>query len=107
MTATIAIEIAGKLLPEAKVWVRKSVSKLDTEIRQTAAACLLDLKNAGVVNFSADDPLLQQAVKLYLKAQFGFDDDSAKWEIAYEHLKAALSLSGDYNQPVAEVSCDG
>lgn len=107
MTINAAIAIAEILLPEARRWVRRSSDNLDEEIRQTTAACILDLKNAGVVNFDAEDPLLQQAAKLYLKAQFGFNEDSAKWEAAYEHLKAALSLSSDYTEPVVEVPSDG
>ena len=107
MTINAAIAIAEILLRDARLWVRKSSGNLDTEIRQTTAACLLDLKNAGVVNFRHEDPLLQQAAKLYLKAQFGSNEDSAKWEAAYEHLKAALSLSSDYTEPVAEVCGDG
>lgn len=107
MTTKAAIAIADILLPEARVWIRRSSENLDSEIKQTTAACLLDLKNAGVVNFDAEDPLLQQAAKLYLKAQFGFNEDSAKWEAAYEHLKAALSLSSDYTEPAAEVTGDG
>lgn len=103
MTAMEAITMAERLLPAARLWVRKSKTNLDDEIRQTVAACFMDLKNAGVVNFNAEDPLLQQAAKLYTKAHFGYDDDPAKWEAAYEHLKAALSLSGDYN----EVRSDG
>lgn len=98
MTICKAKNLAEKLLPEARLWVRKSVSNLDTEIQQTVAACILDLKNVGVVNFRDDDPLLQQAAKLYLKAHFGYDDKQEKWEAAYERLKAALSLSGDYTE---------
>ena len=98
MTICKSKNLAEKLLPEARKWIRRSVSNLDTEIQQTVAACLLDLKNVGVVNFREDDPLLQQAVKLYLKAQFGYDDKSEKWEEAYEHLKALLSLSGEYTE---------
>ena len=98
MTICKAKNLAEKLLPEAKKWIRKSVSNLDTEIQQTVAACMLDLKNAGVANFREDDPLLQQAAKLYLKAHFGYDDKSEKWEAAYERLKAALSLSGEYTK---------
>lgn len=96
MTIDTAYELAYALLPEARVWVRKSASNLDDELEQTLAACMLDLKNAGVDNFREGDPLLKQAAKLYLKAHFGYDDKSEKWEAAYEHLKAALSLSGEY-----------
>lgn len=107
MNIQIAIAIAEALLPDARLWVRKSESNLDDEIRQTTAACLLDLKNAGVINFAEEDPLIQQAVKQYLKAHFGFNNESEKWEAAYEHLKAALSLCSDYTEPVAEVNPDG
>lgn len=98
MTICKANNLAEKLLPEARKWIRKSASNLDAEIQQTVAACMLDLKNAGIVVFRDDDPLLQQAAKLYLKAQFGYDDKSEKWEAAYEHLKAALSLSSEYTK---------
>lgn len=107
MTICEAKNLAEKLLPDARKWIRKSASNLDAEIQQTVAACMLDLKNAGIVVFRDGDPLLQQAAKLYLKAQFGFNEDSAKWEIAYEHLKAALSLSSDYTEPATEASGDG
>jgi uncharacterized protein with ATP-grasp and redox domains len=100
MTICKANNLAEKLLPEARKWIRKSASNLDAEIQQTVAACMLDLKNAGITVFRDDDPLLQQAAKLYLKAQFGYDDKSEKWEAAYEHLKAALSLSSEYTKKV-------
>lgn len=96
MIVSTALRIAESLLPDAKLWIRKTANNLDDEIIQTAAACLLDLKNSGIVQIEEDDPLIQQAVKLYLKAQFGYDDKSEKWEAAYERLKAALSLSFDY-----------
>lgn len=100
MTVNIAIEMAQYLLSDAKLWIRKTASNLDDEVIQTTAACLLDLKNSGIVNIAKDDPLIQQAAKLYLKAQFGYDDKSEKWQAAYEHLKAALSLCRDYTETV-------
>lgn len=96
MTAVEAMDAAEKLLYDARLWVRKSAKSFDDEIIQTTAACFLDLQNAGITVFSPDDPLLRQAAKLYLKAHFGYDAESDKWERAYEHLKAALSLSSDY-----------
>lgn len=97
MTIKKANDIAEKLLPMARIWVRKMATNLDDEIKQTVAACMLDLENAGVVKIKARDPLIQQAAKQYVKAHFGYDDKSEKWEAAYEYLKAALSLSSDYN----------
>lgn len=96
MTTSLAREISETLLPDARKWIRRTSTNLDDEIRQTVAACMLDMKNAGITKISADNPLIQQATKLYLKAQFCYDDKSEKWEAAYEYLKAALSLSSDY-----------
>ena len=96
MTVTEAMSAATALLPEGKKWLRRSTTTLDTEIVQTAASAFLDMKNAGIKRLDRNDPLIQQAVKLYLKAHFGYDDQPEKWEAAYERLKAALSLSSDY-----------
>lgn len=96
MTAAEAIKQADEILPYAKVWVRKTLPQFDDEVRQTLAACLLDLQNAGVGKLSVTDPLIQQAAKLYLKAHFGYDDKSEKWAQAYEYLKISLSMSSDY-----------
>lgn len=90
-------ELARDLLPKARLWRRRSTTKFDDEIQQTVAAGLLDLRNAGVVNADIEDALVQQALKFYLKSHFGDDVDSDKWGRAYEHLKAALALSGDYS----------
>lgn len=87
----------AELLTAAKVWLRDTSSTMDVEITQTIAACKLDLTNGGVVVIDIDDALTQQAIKLYLKAQFGYDDKADKYAAAYEHVKAALALSGLYN----------
>ena len=90
------------LLAPVKLWLRISSSKMDDELEQTIDACKLDLSNSGVKKLDSSDPLIQQAVKLYCKAQFGYDDSAGKFAEAYEHLKAALSLSGDYNAEAGE-----
>ena len=95
-----AKKLAQVLLPEAKLWIRRSSASLDSEVEQTVAACLMDMGIVGIKNVDAEDPLIQQATKLYLKAHFGYDDKSEKWAAAYEHLKASLSLSGAYTGEV-------
>ena len=102
MTAQDALAIGAKLLPDARKWVRRSTSTLDDEIKQTVAACMLDMKGAGIVNIDSEDPLIQQAAKLYLKAHFGYDDTPEKWEQAYERLKASLSLNSSYTRKKVE-----
>lgn len=105
MTVALALKAAETLLPNAKLWLRRTGSKLDSEVTQTVAACLLDLQGAGVNNINVDDPLVQQAVKFYAKGHFGYDDHPERWLAAYEHLKAAMSLNGDYT--VQKVTPDG
>ena len=90
------------LLAPVKLWLRISSDKMDDELEQTIDACKLDLSNSGVKNLDSADPLIRQAVKLYCKVQFGYDDSAGKFAEAYEHLKAALSLSGDYNSEAGE-----
>lgn len=91
------ITISEELIAEARTWLRMTTTTLDDEIEQTIAACILDLNNGGVVNLDTDDALIRQAVKLYLKAQFGYDTSREKFERAYEFLKYSLELSSDYN----------
>ena len=91
-------QLAGILLPEAKLWLRRSTDSLNSEVEQTVAACMMDLSVVGVKNINAEDPLIQQAVKFYAKGHFGYDAPD-KWSAAYEHLKAALSLNSDYTIP--------
>lgn len=99
-----AKNLAQILLPEAKLWIRRSTASLDSEVEQTVAACLMDLSVVGVKNIDAEDPLIQQAAKLYLKANFGYDDKAERWQLFYDRLKSFLSSSGAYTE---EVSTDG
>ena len=96
MTVVEALATSKALLPQGKLWLRRSSPALDDEIQQTTAACLLDLQNAGIKRISGDDPLICQAVKLYLRANIPFDEHPERWERAYELLKGALSLCGEY-----------
>ena len=93
---TVAEEDA--LVVAARGWLRISTTSRDTEIRQVIDSCLIDLSMGGVKRISDSDPAIQQAIKLYLKAQFGYDANASQFDMAYEHLKAALALCGDYNQ---------
>lgn len=90
-------EISSELIASARGWLRIATESRDDEIEQVLGACLIDLSNGGVVVVDTDDPAIQQAMKLYLKSQFGYDSNAEKFSEAYEHLKKALALSGDYN----------
>lgn len=85
------------LLDNLKVALRVKSTAFDTaEITPIINACKIDLKLAGVNVIEDDDPLIERAVVLYAKANFGFSEDGEKYARAYEALKNSLALSGDY-----------
>ena len=87
----------AELLPKAKKWLGYSSTVMDEEIEDDMEACLLDLKNSGVVVLDPADKLVATALKFHLKAYVEHGADWVKWDNSYEHLKKALSLSDDYN----------
>ena len=91
-------EITDAMITSAKKWLRITTTSVDEEIKQVMEACLIDLKNGGVAVIDPDDPAIQQAMKLFLKAQFGYDSGAERFGQSYEFLKASLALSGDYNE---------
>lgn len=95
-------EISNELITSARGWLRIATTSRDDEIRQVMEACLIDLSIGGVAKIDTSDQAIQQAIKLYLKSQFGYDAKAEKFGQAYEHLKAALALCGDYNTEEAE-----
>ena len=103
------------ILDKVKVALRVSTTALDEkEIQLLIDAGIKDLKIAGVGclnvvpavgetltadDLTAGDPLLERAVILYAKANFGYGDaaDCERFQRAYDALKNALRLSGDYD----------
>lgn len=86
------------LLEKIKMSLRIKNNKLDDEIIDLIETCKFDLTISGIKNISESDPLIQQAIKVYCKANFGLDNkDSEKYQKSYEMLKTSLALCGDYN----------
>ena len=90
-------EISSELIASARGWLRITTESRDEEIEQVLGACLIDFSNGGVVVIDPSDPAIQQAMKLFLKSQFGYDNNAERFGKAYEYLKYSLALSGDYN----------
>ena len=93
------------MLQHVKLALRIKSAAFDDEISGLIAACAADLRLAGVhirtvrgKKPPAGDPLIERAVILYCKAHFGYYEDKNKMSFAaaYEHLKIALCLAGDY-----------
>lgn len=87
-----------------KTALRRTGTTFDAEIQEIISAGFADLKRVGIKTPEWTtggeeppvEPLLKQAIILYAKAYFGYSDDSEKYRIAYENLKCALSMTGDY-----------
>lgn len=91
-----SITISENLMTEIRIWLRMKTTAYDDEVKAAVEACATDLYLAGVNIVDTEDALTKQAIKLYVKAFFGNMDMSDKFQKSYEHLKAAMSLSGEY-----------
>lgn len=86
------------MLDKVKLALRIKSIKLDEEIEDLIESCKIDLSIGGVRKINEDDPLIQRAIIIYCKANFGMDNnDSEKYQKSYDLLKQSLSLCGDYN----------
>ena len=84
------------LREEVKARLRLKSTAFDSaEVQPLIDACKADLARAGVVA-DESNPLMRQAVVLYCKANFGYSDDSERYQRAYEGLRDSMALSGDY-----------
>jgi uncharacterized phage protein (predicted DNA packaging) len=83
-----------------KVALRVSHTALDSEIDHLIAAARQDLILSGVTSAKANsdtDALVERAIMTYVKANFGYDNpDADRLMMAYDRLKAHLTLAGDY-----------
>lgn len=86
------------MLEKIKNSLRVSGNAFDVEINDLIEAAKLDLKISGVVKINDDDALIQRAITVYCKANFGYDNTEAeRFQNSYNMLKEHLSLAGDYN----------
>lgn len=86
------------MLELVKDALRVSGNDLDTEIQHLIDAAKADLKSAGVSEgkINDDDPLIKQAIIVYCKAYFGYDDMGERFAEAYENFKKHLAVALEY-----------
>lgn len=86
------------MLEKVKLSLRIKSDAFNVEILEMIEAAKLDLSISGIKKINENDPLIQQAIKTYCKANFGLDNkDSEKYQKSYNMLKEHLALCGDYN----------
>lgn len=89
----MALDTLGKL----KLALRISHDKLDEDIQADVDACLADLSACGVINPQASDPLIYNAVKLFLRSSYTDDPSkSAEYLKRYDALKSCLQMAEGY-----------
>lgn len=85
------------MLDKVRLALRITHNKLDGELLDLINACIYDLTIAGINKIDESDPLIQQVVKTYCKAEYEEDVQKAnRLNQAYVSLKIALCLSGEY-----------
>lgn len=82
--------IDNDLLNAARLRLRKNISdELDADIAQLAEAAIYDLKRIGVAErflSPIGDPLIREAVLVYVAANYGDNPDREKLSAAYEMI---------------------
>ena len=86
-----------ELLEKVKVALRIKHSALDDDILDNIQACLTDLQMHGIAHADKTDPLIQNAVKLYCKAEYTDDLTKAeKYVQRYRDLRDCLKVAEGY-----------
>ena len=89
------------MLDKVKLALRISNDAYDSEITSLINACKRELELVGIAssNFYTSDYMITQAIILYCKANFGFDNSEAdRYQKAYESLKSFLTLCLEYTE---------
>ena len=84
------------MLEDVKRELRITNTAYDLEVLDLIEAAKLDLKIPQIneLKILENDPLIQRAIILYCKANFGLDNkDSEKYQKSYDNLVEKLSLS--------------
>ena len=92
------------MLEKVKLALRIKATSLDSEITDLIEACKIDLSISGIKVINDTDPIIQRAIIVYCKANFGLDNkDSEKYQLSYDMLKQSLALCSDYNTEVITI----
>ena len=87
-----------ELLEEIKVILRITTNAFDNELIMLINSCKIDLNLAGVNIINENDDRIRNAICLYCKANFGYRDDSQKFQNAYISLRDSMALSSKYKE---------
>lgn len=88
------------LIDEVKTQLRENGTAHNTEIQALIDSAIIDLTESGVlgVTTSTTDAMIKQAIVLYCKGQYGYENPEAeRFTAEYEKHKAKLATLSKYN----------
>lgn len=86
------------ILARVKLAIRRSHSKLDSDLQADIKACLQDMKMRGIKSPNPDNSLVFAAIKLYcLSTTADTPEDGAAFFQRYEDLRDSMQLNGSYD----------
>ena len=91
------------MLDKVKLALRKTAAVFNDEGTDYINSACADLRLVGInvpevgSSDTTGDPLLDRAIILYAKSEDNFGGEGDRYRKAYDYLKCALSLAGDYN----------
>lgn len=87
------------MLEKVKLSLRINNNAFDEEINSLIKSCKKELELVGIAPsiLNSNDTMILQAITLYCKAHFGFDNSEAeRYMKSYESLKILLSTNINY-----------
>lgn len=86
------------MIDAVKLTLRITTDAFDDELMMLINSCKIDLNLAGVNIINENDDRIRNAICLYCKANFGYRDDSQKFQNAYISLRDSIALSSKYKE---------
>lgn len=98
--------IKSELVETVKQRIRVTTREADEEVEALIDAAIGQLKIAGVSE-ALEDSTYIQAIVLYCKGNYGYDENTERFHRAFESLRDAMALSGDYEHEKSEADLGG
>lgn len=83
-------------LAAAKLALRITTTAFDSELTDLIEAAVIDLRQAGITNTDATDPMIRRAIITFCKLNFGQVDDYDRLKASYDEQKAQLGMATNY-----------
>lgn len=83
-------------LTATKLALRITTDAFDSELTDLINAAVIDLRQAGITNTDATDPMIRRAIITFCKLNFGQVDDYDRLKASYDEQKAQLGTATNY-----------